>query len=33
MATGLIIIGFLYIAISVWAIANLIRQPRPRRRG
>jgi hypothetical protein len=31
METGLIIIGLLYIAISIWAIANLIGQPRPRR--
>jgi hypothetical protein len=29
--TGLIIVGLLYIALSIWAIAGLVRQPRPRR--
>lgn len=33
METGLVIIGLLYIALSIWAIAGLIRQTRPRRGG
>jgi hypothetical protein len=31
METGLIIIGLLYVAISVWAIAGLFIRSRPRR--
>jgi hypothetical protein len=30
---GLIIIGLLYIALSIWAFAGLVRQARPRRGG
>lgn len=33
METGLFIVGFLYIGISIWAIANLFIRYRPRRRG
>ena len=33
METGLFIIGFLYVGISIWAIANLFIRHRPRRRG
>lgn len=33
MEAALLIIGLLYIALSIWAIANLFWQPRPRRRS
>jgi len=33
MEAGLVIVGLLYVALSIWAIAGLVRQPRPRRGG
>jgi hypothetical protein len=33
MDTGLIIVGLLYIALSVWAVAGLFLRGRPPRRG
>ncbi len=33
METGLVIIGLLYVALSIWAIAGLFIQRRPRRGG
>ena len=33
METGLIIIGLLYVALSIWAIAGLVTQTRQRRGG
>jgi len=33
MEAGLVIVGLLYVALSIWAIAGLVRQQRPRRGG